>query len=238
MEGKPSHLCYHAALISGRALNVSRCTQVVRFAHVFLFALLCVHFSLLYQIDDCAGNACASDEQRPSARSILIMQGALNNQDNAMPSEYAKLMPNHNETTVVDVEVAFEMWERQTLYFALCALRQQIIRSSFFILTRSCRSYHPSMDEVDLTFANRRNFLTPPHGKQGWHAAAGAFDYRHYIFHEALLCWNTQTRVCPRGTSQFPWDGTKRNMDFPAVSPQLFPRQGSNFLFKFIFVCA
>lgn len=37
------------------------------------------------------------------------MQGALNNQDNAMPSEYAKLMPNHNETTVVDVEVAFEM---------------------------------------------------------------------------------------------------------------------------------
>ena len=109
MQSKPSHLCYHAALISGRALNVSRCTQVVRFAHVFLFALLCVHFSLLYQIDGCAGNGCASDEQRPSARSILIIQGAANNQDNAMPSEYAKLIPNNNETTVVDVEVAFEM---------------------------------------------------------------------------------------------------------------------------------
>jgi hypothetical protein len=37
------------------------------------------------------------------------MQGAVNNQDNAMPSEYAKLIPNNNETTVVDVEVAFEM---------------------------------------------------------------------------------------------------------------------------------
>jgi hypothetical protein len=34
-----------------------------------------------------------------------------------MPSEYAKLIPNNNETTVVDVEVAFEMWERQTLQF-------------------------------------------------------------------------------------------------------------------------
>jgi hypothetical protein len=74
-----------------------------------LSAFLCVHFSLLYQIDGCAGNGCASDEQRPSARSILIMQGAANNQDNAMPSEYAKLIPNNNETTVVDVEVAFEM---------------------------------------------------------------------------------------------------------------------------------
>jgi hypothetical protein len=46
------------------------------------------------------------------------------------------------------------------------------------------------MDEVDLTFANRRNFLSPPYGKQGWHAAAGAFDYRFYtlMFHDALLC--------------------------------------------------
>jgi hypothetical protein len=109
MESKSLHLCDHAALISGRALKVSRCTQVVRFAYVFLCTLLRVHFSLLYQIDSCAGSACASDEQRPSARSTLIMQGAVNNQDNAMPSEYAKLMPNHNETTVVDVEVAFEM---------------------------------------------------------------------------------------------------------------------------------
>jgi hypothetical protein len=37
------------------------------------------------------------------------MQGAANNQDNAMPLEYAKLIPNNNETIVVDVEVAFEM---------------------------------------------------------------------------------------------------------------------------------
>ena len=50
MESKPSHLCYHAALISGRALNVSRCTQVVRFAHVFFVCI--VVRSLLVAVSD------------------------------------------------------------------------------------------------------------------------------------------------------------------------------------------
>ena len=60
-------------------------------------------------MDDCVENACGSDQQRTSARSTLIMQGSVNNQDNAVPSEYAKLIQNDNEMTVVDVEVAFEM---------------------------------------------------------------------------------------------------------------------------------
>ena len=42
-------------------------------------------------MDDCVENACGSDQQRTSARSTLIMQGSVNNQDNAVPSEYAKL---------------------------------------------------------------------------------------------------------------------------------------------------
>jgi hypothetical protein len=111
-------------------------------------------------------------------------------------------------------------------------LRQCIISTFFFNLTRYCRSYHPSMDEVDLNFATHRNFMTRPHEQQGWHAAAGAFDYRHYHFYVASLRRCTQTCFCLRGTSKFPLDGTKRNVEFPAVSPKILPRQESNFVFK------
>jgi hypothetical protein len=61
------------------------------------------------EANDCLGTACTSLGPRESARSTLIIQGAVNNLDNALPPAYAKILPNHNDTTVVDVAVAFEM---------------------------------------------------------------------------------------------------------------------------------
>jgi|LauGreDrversion4_2_1035121.scaffolds.fasta_scaffold461086_1 hypothetical protein len=38
-----------------------------------------------------------------------MIQGAANNFDNALPLEYAEMMPKRQEITAVDVAVAFEM---------------------------------------------------------------------------------------------------------------------------------
>jgi hypothetical protein len=38
-----------------------------------------------------------------------MIQGAANNFDNAIPSEYAKMMPKRREFTAVDIALAFEM---------------------------------------------------------------------------------------------------------------------------------
>jgi hypothetical protein len=83
------------------------------------------------------------------------------------------------------------------------------------------------MDQTDLDFSNHRNFLTQPHGLHrgtGWRASAGAFDFRCVDVakqnpNDDLIAFQF------RGSSKFSWDGTRRNMEFPAVSPKLLPRQ-------------
>jgi hypothetical protein len=39
-----------------------------------------------------------------------MIQGAANNQKNAMPSQYAEMVAKRTETTVDDVALAFEMY--------------------------------------------------------------------------------------------------------------------------------
>ncbi len=94
-------------------------------------------------------------------------------------------------------------------------------------VTYSCRSYDSSMDQTDLDFSNHRNFLTQPHSLHrgtGWRVSAGAFDFR--FVNVAKQNQNDDLiKFQFRGTSKFSWDGTRRNLEFPAVNPKLLPRQ-------------
>ncbi len=102
-----------AALVSGRALKVTRCIQEVACINLFLLSCLSnANFLSPPQMDadDCAGIACASEGPRPSATSTIMIQGAANNLKNAMPSQYAEMVAKRTETTVVDVALAFEMY--------------------------------------------------------------------------------------------------------------------------------
>jgi hypothetical protein len=38
------------------------------------------------------------------------------------------------------------------------------------------------------------------------------------------LCNHQLTPVACRGTSKFPWEGNRRQIEFPAITPQLLPR--------------
>jgi hypothetical protein len=91
------------------------------------------------------------------------------------------------------------------------------------------------LDESDLEFGNRRNFLNQPNqSERTWRAAAAAFDYRPTTLSlfEPYLCLNfdacmlqlSVNKIACRGTSKFPWDGKQRSIEFPAVTPHLLPR--------------
>jgi hypothetical protein len=98
-----------SALSSGRNLKVSRCLEQVSCRNLDLFVW--TNISPLHQLEayDCLGTACTILGPKPSARTTLIIQGAVNNLENALPHAYAKMLPTHNDTTVVDVAVSFEM---------------------------------------------------------------------------------------------------------------------------------
>jgi len=99
-----------SALTSGRALKVTRCLQEVGL-YAFTPCCSCTHVTSLQQLDegDCVGVACASDGPRPSALTTLVLQGAANNLDNAVPPAYVSMMPKQRDAIAVDMEVAYEM---------------------------------------------------------------------------------------------------------------------------------